>query len=196
MNLITMKNNVKLLVCVVLAGLLSLCQAAGTTGVTVKKTNAVLENFLESPVMPRIPKCYDDRQPISHASGSDRNCIPELKKETKKKFLMCAMFRNEEGFLAEFVSYYKIHGFDRIILWNGNSTDEYATELSPWLSSGLVEIRSIPELIGMTTMYSHTSVEIQKEVERNCLSWGMFCCDPCVGITCFHHFSSLFTCLF
>jgi hypothetical protein len=157
--------------------------ACSGAGVTVKKTNAVLANYLESPVMPRIPKCYDNRKPINHGSGNDKNCIPELKKTTKKKFFMCTMFRNEEGFLAEFVSYYKIHGFDHIILWDGNSTDQFAVELSPWVNSGLVEVRSIPELIGMKTMYAHTSPEIQKEVERHCISWGKLRTD-CVSVSC------------
>ena len=56
------------------------------------------------------------------------------------------MFKDEEGFLTEFVAYYKIHGFDHIILWNHGSTDNWHEELLPWISTGFVEVKDTSEL--------------------------------------------------
>ena len=63
-----------------------------------------------------------------------------ISKVTTDKFFLCAMFRDEVGYLAEFVAYYKVHGFDHIILWNHESSDNYIDELLPWIKSGYVEV--------------------------------------------------------
>ncbi len=38
------------------------------------------------------------------------------------------------------VAYYEMHGFNKIIIYDVNSTTGY-NELNPWLSTGFVEIR-------------------------------------------------------
>ena len=83
----------------VIAILLSVLVGICTAGINVRKTHNVMENYLESPVMPFY-----------------------------KKIMLCSHFKNEKGFLAEFVSYYKVHGFERIVFWDGNSTDNFRTE--------------------------------------------------------------------
>ena len=112
----------------VIAILLSVLVGICTAGINVRKTHNVMENYLESPVMPRIPKCYDSSQPVNKNNGNKRNCIPNLPRHSMKKIMLCSHFKNEEAFLAEFVSYYKVHGFERIVFWDGNSTDNFRTE--------------------------------------------------------------------
>jgi hypothetical protein len=123
--------------------------------------------YLDSPVMPRIPLC-DASKPV------------QLEKKSSKKIFLCAMFKDEEGFLAEFVAYYKVHGFDHIMLWNGNSRDDYMSELAPWVESGFVEVREISSLRDRPHVQNAKNIKdpyfrviaMQKEVERQCISWG------------------------
>jgi len=46
------------------------------------------------------------------------------------------MFRDERGFLAEWIAYYKLHGFDHIMLFDDGSVDGYQEEILPWVTSG------------------------------------------------------------
>lgn len=65
-----------------------------------------------------------------------------INKHTSKTALTCAMIRNEEGFLAEWVAYHQMHGFDHIILFDHGSSDGYLNELQPWLITGFVRVYS------------------------------------------------------
>lgn len=137
----------------------------------------VMEDFNEYSLMPRIPKCYDDNKAVSKT-----NCLPKLKKKTSEKFLLCSSFRNEEGFLAEFVSYYNLHGFDRMILYDFNSTDKYMNEIKPWVMNNFVEIRNVTKCIDMKDLKVDSGREhhmfyktraINREIEKQCMSYGI-----------------------
>ena len=131
------------------------------------------KSFLQSPVMPRVPKCGR-----GNAIGKSIK-KPQLVKETKKKFLLSTMFKDEEGFLAEFVAFYKIHGFDHIILWDHNSADNFKQELLPWTATGFVEIRNV------NILFEHPNVKyakggkywqiiaMKKQIERENWLWGI-----------------------
>ena len=138
-------------------------------------------DYLDSPVMPRIPNCNAYNKSLS------------LEKKSQKKIFLCAMFKDEEGYLAEFVAYYKIHGFDHIILWNGNSKDDYITELAPWVNTGFVEVREVSSLRDRPHVQAAKHfkdpyfkvIAMQKEVERQCISWGKFVIKYTIsGIPC------------
>jgi len=117
--------------------------------------------------MPRIPKC---RAEVNK----------EVPKSSKKKFLLSTMFKDEEGFLAEFVAFYKIHGFDHIILWDHNSTDNFREEILPWISTGFVEIRSTsvlsshPNVVKAKGLDKYWKVmSLKKQIEREAFLWGI-----------------------
>lgn len=122
---------------------------------------------MSNTVMPRLPDC---------SSGN----ITTLEKKTKAKFFMCTMFKDEEGFLAEFVAFYKVHGFNHIILWNHQSSDNFYKELAPWIRSGFVEIRNTSTITNETAYTEATSklplywkvMHLKKEIERRCMKWG------------------------
>jgi hypothetical protein len=67
--------------------------------------------------------------------------FPRVKKITKEKAIVCPMFRDEEGFLAEWIAYYQLHGFDHVMLFDDGSVDNYREEIAPWLASGFVSLR-------------------------------------------------------
>ena len=96
-------------------------------------------------------------------------------KRTEKKAILCPMIKNEEGFLSEWVAYYQMHGFNKIIFYDHGSTDNFIDELKPWLSTGLVEIRynwTLPEFKGKTSDFFRT-IGIKKSAESDCKRTAM-----------------------
>jgi len=87
-------------------------------------------------------KDFNEKSPYNQNLPDCRAGFPELRKNTTEKALICPMFRDEEGFLSEWVAYYQMHGFDHIILYNDNSVDQSLDELKPWIASGFVSVRS------------------------------------------------------
>ena len=133
---------------------------------SVVKVNAK-HDHLQSPVVPRVPQCDSYNK--------------TLVKQTKKKVLSCTMFKDEEGFLAEFVAYYKVHGLDHIILWNHESSDNFYKELAPWTSTGFVELRNtsefnnLPHIVASKSFHSKYAkvMLVQRQVENECIAYGI-----------------------
>lgn len=65
-----------------------------------------------------------------------------LIKKTKATGMACPIFRDEEGFLSEFIAYYQLHGLDHIKLYDDWSTDNSLVEVEPWVQSGFVSVES------------------------------------------------------
>jgi hypothetical protein len=86
-------------------------------------------NEKNSPLYQNLPNCLK----------GDYICI---EKKTKAKAIVCPMFKDEEGFLSEWVAYYQMHGFEHVYLYNDGSTDNSLVELKPWMDSGFVTVRS------------------------------------------------------
>jgi hypothetical protein len=129
--------------------------------------NATSTDFSSSfvPIMyPRVQNCRNDT-----------TTIPKLR---KAKALTCTMFKDEVGFLAEFVAFYKLQGVDHMILFNHDSTDDFTPEIEPWLSSGFIEIRNTSELLKNPHITEKTEpywrvMHMKKEQERLCMLWGI-----------------------
>lgn len=64
----------------------------------------------------------------------------KLVKKTNATGMACPIFRDEEGFLSEFVAYYQLHGLGHIKFYNDGSTDNSLAELEPWIQSGFVSV--------------------------------------------------------
>lgn len=88
------------------------------------------ENHKESPLYQNLPDC------------TAKESYQALKKETRAKGIICPMFKDEEGFLSEFVAYYQMHGIDHIRFYDHESTDHSLVELEPWITSGFVSVES------------------------------------------------------
>jgi len=92
------------------------------------------------------------------------------------------MFKDEQGYLAEFLGYYRAHGFNHAILWDHGSSDGFMEELSPWLADGFAEVRSVHSLDHLPSIQKtkrfrqkssyHRAMAQKKEVERQCFRWG------------------------
>mgnify|MGYP003385523911 CR=1 FL=1 len=76
----------------------------------------------------------------STCSSSRLNPTQRLVKGTTATGMACPIFRDEEGFLSEFVAYYQLHGLDHIKLYDDGSTDNSLVEIEPWIQSGFVSV--------------------------------------------------------
>ena len=82
-----------------------------------------------SPLFQNLPNC---------AKGD----FIRIEKKTTKKAVVCPMFRDEEGFLSEWVAYYQMHGFDHVFVYNDGSIDNSLVELQPWINAGFVTVKT------------------------------------------------------
>jgi len=123
----------------------------------------------KSPLYQHLPDCRKESNFV------------RIAKKTTEKGLICPMFRDEEGFLAEFVAYYQMHGIDHVLLFDHGTTDRSFEELKPWLASGFVTILSnITEMI--EDMPYRLSIKKKGEfeylmqgkahLEKHCKEWG------------------------
>jgi hypothetical protein len=85
------------------------------------------ETHPHSPLYGHLPDCL--KEPY--------HTIPP--KQTTWKGILCPMIKDEIGFLSEWLAYYELHGFDKVIFFDNNSTTSMA-EIEPWLKSGFAEI--------------------------------------------------------
>lgn len=84
---------------------------------------------------------FQSKSPFNqHLPDCSKNKYVKIKKKTSAKAILCPMFKDEEGFLSEWVAYYQMHGFDHIMMFNDGSSDNSLDELKPWISSGFVSI--------------------------------------------------------
>jgi Glycosyltransferase family 92 len=54
---------------------------------------------------------------------------------------VCAIFKDEARYLAEWVSFHRIQGVERFYLYDNRSTDDWRSALEPELAAGIVEVR-------------------------------------------------------
>ncbi len=77
-------------------------------------------------------------------------------RESKKYNLsICALFKNEELYLKEWIEYHRLIGVDHFYLYNNGSTDRYLSVLKPYLKEGIVTLIQWPDLV---SHYSEESV--------------------------------------
>jgi Glycosyltransferase family 92 len=58
---------------------------------------------------------------------------------------VCAIFRDEAPYLAEWVTFHRLQGVERFWLYDNRSTDDWRSELEPELRSGVVTVTSWPQ---------------------------------------------------
>ena len=66
--------------------------------------------------------------------------------KTKKKyyFSICAIFKDEELSLKQWVEYHRIVGVDHFYLYNNNSMDNYKSELQEFIDEGIIDLIEWP----------------------------------------------------
>jgi hypothetical protein len=66
---------------------------------------------------------------------------------------VCAIFRDEARYLAEWVSFHRLQGVERFYLYDNRSTDDWRSELGPEIEAGIVEVQHWPFLPGQRAAY-------------------------------------------
>lgn len=86
---------------------------------------------------------FQEKSPYNqNLNDCTKTQYPTIQRKTNVKAILCPMFKDEEGFLSEWVAYYQMHGFDHIMMFDDESSDNSLVELKPWIDSGFVSIRS------------------------------------------------------
>ena len=63
-------------------------------------------------------------------------CIPLL--------AICAIIKDEGPYLREWIEYHKLHGVDKIYIYDNESADDTVQILAPYIADGLVEYKYFP----------------------------------------------------
>lgn len=58
---------------------------------------------------------------------------------------ICAIFKNEGPYLAEWLAFHRLMGVDHFYLYNNNSTDGFQAVLAPWIAKRVVTLIAWPE---------------------------------------------------
>lgn len=66
-------------------------------------------------------------------------------KKYKYELSICAIFKNEEKYLKEWIEYHRMIGVDHFYLYNNNSADAFRKVLHPYIHSGCVTLVSWPD---------------------------------------------------
>jgi Glycosyltransferase family 92 len=66
---------------------------------------------------------------------------------------ICAIFRDEARYLAEWVSFHRVQGVERFYLYDNRSSDDWRSELEPEIATGIVEVQDWPFVPGQPRAY-------------------------------------------
>ena len=56
----------------------------------------------------------------------------------------CLIFKNEAGYLKEWLDFHRLVGFEKFFLYNNNSNDNFRDVLAPYIASGVVSLFDLP----------------------------------------------------
>jgi hypothetical protein len=69
----------------------------------------------------------------------------------------CAIYRDEAPYLAEWIEFHRLVGFERFYLYDNRSEDNHLDVLAPYIDEGIVVVHdwNVPHLPGQTDAYQH-----------------------------------------
>jgi hypothetical protein len=146
--------------------------------------NGIICEVATKPVA--IRKSYSDFEKKSpffaHLANCENYDNKIVKKDPKIKGILCPMFRDEEGFLTEWIAFYQMMGFDHILFFDDGSTDKSLEELQPWIDVGFVSVNSNWSIHTlnidpkMTKIHFKTMMAAKALLETECklqaIEWG------------------------
>ncbi len=57
---------------------------------------------------------------------------------------VCAIYKNEARYLAEWIEFHLLAGVEHFFLYDNNSTDDHRDVLAPYVRAGLVSVTDWP----------------------------------------------------
>lgn len=99
---------------------------------------------------------------INSFNGIVRRLISD---HTKKKYNLAivAIAKNEEDYIKEWVAFHKVMGFDKIILYDNDSTDNMIKEIKPFIDDGYVIVNEIHGTIQQLNAYNDALQKYSKQ---------------------------------
>ena len=93
-----------------------------------------------------------DTQSLIHNAGmqpdfwAPARMVTRQEAETRPKpyLSICAIYRDEADYLAEWVEFHRLVGVERFFLYNNLSSDHHREVLAPYVDEGLVTVRDWP----------------------------------------------------
>lgn len=76
---------------------------------------------------------------------AEQSSAPAKPKKYRYEMSVCAVFKNEEKYLKEWIEYHRMVGVDHFYLYNNNSSDAFRRVLQPYLRSGIVTLMNWPD---------------------------------------------------
>jgi hypothetical protein len=69
----------------------------------------------------------------------------------------CAIYRDEAPYLAEWIEFHRLVGFERFYLYDNRSEDKHLEVLAPYIDEGIVVVHdwNVPYVPGQTDAYEH-----------------------------------------
>lgn len=67
----------------------------------------------------------------------------------------CAIYRDEARYLAEWLEFHRLVGFERFFLYDNLSSDDHLEVLEAYIADGLVVVHEWPEVPGQMPAYDH-----------------------------------------
>lgn len=68
---------------------------------------------------------------------------------------VCAIFRNEAPYLAEWIEFHRLVGAERFFLYDNRSSDDHAAVLAPYVAEGVATVHDWPEHPAQKEAYEH-----------------------------------------
>lgn len=87
--------------------------------------------------------------------------------DKKYQLVICAVFRDEDFFLKEWIEFHKLVGVEHFYLYNNLSKDNYLQILSPYIEAGEVDLFDVPI---ETTSQQDNLYSLQLPVYRHALN--------------------------
>ena len=93
----------------------------------------------------------------------------------------CAIYKNEAPYLAEWLEFHRLVGFEKFHLYDNGSTDNHREVLEPYVREGFVEITDWPIHPGQIPAYEHCLKRVRHkarwlaffDIDEFCYSpWG------------------------
>jgi hypothetical protein len=79
---------------------------------------------------------------------------PPLGTKPPVELAVCAIFRNEEPYLAEWITFHLLVGVERFYLYDNRSTDDWRAALAPELDRGVADVVAWPHNRGQLSAYA------------------------------------------
>ena len=93
------------------------------------------------------------------------NINPAPLRDTKYKYSICSIFKNEAPYIREWIEYHLLLGFEHFYLYQNNSTDNYLEVLKPYIEKGVVTLIEWPEHPGQLSSYKHWYATYRNETQ-------------------------------